>query len=85
MPTKIIIGEEGEQVLYDSVTMTAFGVVHENQDYELADFLEWLKEDARTYTQMALADQYYDWLKFCQENEEGPDPYLGDGVFADNH
>lgn len=85
MPTKVITGEEGEQILYDSVTMTAFGIVHTNEDYELADFIEWLKDDARTLTQTQLSDLYYQWLKECEENEEGPDPYLGDGVFADNH
>lgn len=72
MSVRILKAETGEQVIYDSVTMTAFGVVHENQDYDLEDFLEWLSEDARKYTQVELNDLYYEWLKRVQgdDNDE---------------
>ena len=63
MSVRIIKGEDGEQVLYDSVTMTAFGVVHEDQDIDYAGFLEWLPEDARKYSDAHINDLYYEWLK----------------------
>lgn len=76
MGVKILTADSGEQVLYDSVTMTAFGVVHENQDYELEGFLEWLEKDARTYNQTELNDLYYEWLKYVQmeADQEPPEP-----------
>lgn len=75
MSVRILTADTGEQVMYDSVTMTAFGVVHENKDYELEGFLEWLSEDARKYSQVELNDLYYEWLKYVQlENEEPPEP-----------
>ena len=69
MAVKILTSEDGEQVLYCSTTMQAFGPVHENQDYELADFLEWLMIDARTFTQTNLTEKYYEWLKECELND----------------
>lgn len=70
MGCKILKAETGEQVLYDSVTMTAFGVVHEDQDFDLEDFLGWLQMDARRYTQEELNSKYYEWLKEVQGEEE---------------
>lgn len=63
MAVRIITGEDGEQVLYDSVTMTAFGVVHEYEDFAYESFLEWLKKDARSYSDAELNSLYYEWLK----------------------
>lgn len=63
MGVRILKADSGEQVLYDSVTMTAFGVVHENQDYDLEDFLEWMDIDARSLTQNELIEKYYQWLR----------------------
>lgn len=75
MGVKILTADSGEQVLYDSVTMTAFGVVHENSDYDLDGFLEWLEKDAREYSQAELDGLYYEWLKYVKmENEEPPEP-----------
>lgn len=69
MGCKILTAETGEQVLYDSVTMTAFGVVHDNSDYDLQDFLDWLPMDARRFNQNELDYQYYEWLKVAEKEE----------------
>lgn len=53
--------EQGYQCLYDSVTMTAFGCVHSNLEFDLEDFTEWLPKDARSYEQKELADLYWKW------------------------
>jgi len=79
--------ESGEQVIYDSVTMTAFGPVFGKED-DVDDFLEWLPEDARKYEQRALDDKVHEWRR--QREEEAAErwserQYEGDGNFADNH
>lgn len=63
MAVKIITGEDGEQVLYCSTTMMAFGMVHTNPDHDLNDFIEWLEKDPRKYTIDELLSLYYEWLK----------------------
>lgn len=73
MAVRIITGEDGEQVLYDSVTMTAFGVVHEDSDFAYESFLEWLKKDARTYSDAELNSLYYEWLKEMREEATDTD------------
>ena len=62
-----IIREDGMSCLYDSVTMTAFGVVHSGDDLDLDDFLEWLPEDARKYSNAEIQDKYYALLKYEEE------------------
>jgi hypothetical protein len=88
MSVKIITGVDGEQVLYCSTTMQAFGAVHEDENFDLQDFLEWLPEDARKYDQDVLNTKYYEWLKEKQEEkafDQWDGGYEGDGVFAPNH
>jgi hypothetical protein len=58
--------------LYDSVTSIAFGPIFEHEDdaREAADaFLEWLPNDARTYSQAELIEKHADW-KVEREKEE---------------
>lgn len=76
MGCKILTAETGEQVLYDSATMTAFGPVHGLTEYDLEDFIEWLEKDARTYSQAELDSLYYEWLKYAQlePEEDGGEP-----------
>jgi hypothetical protein len=61
---------EHRAVLYDSVTMTAFGpVVHDDVDdaqTQLEEFLEWLPDDARRYTSVELDKE---WGIFASEKE----------------
>lgn len=88
MAVRIITGEDGEQVLYDSVTMTAFGVVHEDEDFAYESFLEWLKKDARSYSDAELNSLYYEWLKEMRDEkafDQYDGGYEGDGNFAANH
>lgn len=88
MSVRILKAETGEEVLYDSVTMTAFGVVHEDEDFELEGFLEWLKKDARSYTDAEINSLYYEWLKEVRDEQafdRWDGGYEGDGIFADNH
>jgi len=87
MGLRILKAETGEQVLYCSTTMVAFGVVHEDEDFDLEDFIESLPKDARTYEQKELADLYYKWLKEKQDEkafDQWDGGYEGDGKFADN-
>jgi hypothetical protein len=64
MAVRIITSEEGEQCLFDSTTMMAFGPVHDNnKDHDLEDFLEWLPKDPRKYTIDELMNAYYEWIK----------------------
>lgn len=67
MSVRILTADTGEQVMYDSVTMTAFGVVHECSPINLETFLEWLDMDARNYSDVELNNLYYQWL----EQEKG--------------
>lgn len=69
MAVRILTSEDGEQVLYCSTTMQAFGPVHENIEYDLEDFLEWLPKDARTYGQDELTDLYHSWFTECELND----------------
>jgi len=92
MGVKIITDiETGEQVIYDSVTMTAFGPVFSSED-DVVDFLEWLSQDARKYEQRELDDEAHRWRKQRKEEEDekaaerwSENQYEGDGNFADNH
>ena len=73
MGLKILTSEDG-QCFYDSVTMTAFGMVHEG-DHDLQDFAEWLPMDARKYSLSELSDKYYEWLEEVNRDEEGDPDY----------
>jgi len=74
MSIKIIKGERGEEVLYNSVTMVAFGLVHEDSDFELEDFLEWLKpEKAGNISAERLDAKYYEWLQESRDLKEAED------------
>lgn len=72
MSIKIITCDKyGDQVLYNSVTMQAFGIVHEDSDHDLEDFLEWLKPDnAALLSSVALNDRYYEWLQEVRDLAE---------------
>lgn len=88
MSVRILTADSGEQVLYDSVTMTAFGVVHEDNDFELEDFLTWMPFDVRGCSRLELNDYYYKWLKEVQDEraiDQYDGGYEGDGKFAENH
>lgn len=56
MGYKVFDGELG-QALYESQTMTAFGLIHEDDNFDLWDFLEWLGK--REYSE----NLYYEWLR----------------------
>jgi len=75
MSIKIITCDKyGDQVLYNSVTMQAFGTVHEDSDFDLEDFLEWLKPDnAALLSSVALIDKYYEWLQESRDLKEAED------------
>jgi len=65
MGVHIIDNNDGEACLYCSVVMVAFGPIME--DYEEAEeFIKFLKEDARKYTEQKLMDQY---TQFCKQKE----------------
>lgn len=70
MGCRILKAETGEQVLYDSVTMKAFGIVHEDEDIDLQKFLDRLPGDARRFTDKDLEFKYYEWL---QDEREAKD------------
>lgn len=57
-----IITDGDNSVIYDSVTMTAFGPVF-GRDEDPNDFLEWLPKDARSYSANELWNLYGDWIK----------------------
>jgi len=60
MAVRIIDGTDGYKVLYCSTTMTAFGPIFYEED-DVEDFLEWLPQDARLYTQGELDFKVYEW------------------------
>ncbi len=53
--------EERSSVIYDSVTMTAFGIVMPADPIEIQDWLESLPDDARTMSHTDLEDRWSDW------------------------
>lgn len=55
-----IITDGDNSVIYDSVTMTAFGPVF-NRDEDPDEFLEWLPNDARSYNGQELWILVGDW------------------------
>ena len=59
MGIKQIIGEN-HTVLYCSVTMTPLGLILDVDD-NADDFLEYLNQDARHYTDKELRSKYYEW------------------------
>jgi len=56
MGVRILSSDEDGAVIYDSVSMTAFGPVFEDQD-EADEFLTWLHVDARSLSDAALRDK----------------------------
>lgn len=67
MSVRIIEGSDGYKVIYDSVTMTAFGPVF-GEDDDVEAFLEWLHPvDARTLSQQELDKQVWRWRSFNEE------------------
>lgn len=55
-----IITDGDNSVIYDSVTMTAFGPVF-GRDEDPDEFLEWLPQDARSYNGQELWSLVGDW------------------------
>lgn len=47
-------------VMYDSVTMWAFGPVFADTN-EALDFIEWCEKDPRAYTPNELENKYTEW------------------------
>ena len=65
-------------VLYDSVTMVAFGPVFSSADHAEA-FLEFLGEDPRGMAETAVIEKYAEWLQICcDEDGELREPEEGD-------
>ena len=52
--------EKGYKCLFCNTTMWAFGGVF-NEDENVEDFLEWLPDDARTYTDSELETLINKW------------------------
>ncbi len=65
MAVRIITNrEDNYQVMYWSTTMTAFGPVHSETDFDLYDFIQWLRPiDPRTFSQHALDVRYCEWIE----------------------
>lgn len=74
MSVRIIEGTDGYKAIYDSVTMTAFGPIF-NEDDDVEAFLEWLPIDARKLEQRELNDKVYEWRKWMEDH--------GDDVVSD--
>jgi len=68
MAVRIIKGEY-ESCLYCSTTMQAFGPVHSGDNFDLEDFLQWLPQDARKYTDAELNNKYWEWYRLQEEKE----------------
>ena len=47
MGVRILISKDGEEVMYDSVTMTAFGPIFDDDtfDYGLDEFIRWMDRE----------------------------------------
>ena len=86
MSVRIIEGTDGYKCLYDSETMTAFGPIFYDED-DMDDFLEWLPQDARTYSKEVLDQLAHEWREYVKERafDQYDGGYEGDGHFADNH
>lgn len=61
--------EQGYSCLYCSTTMQAFGgIFYEDENPE--DFLNWLSEDARKYTDADLREKLHEWrTRFDKPND----------------
>ena len=58
--------DDGYKCLYCSTTMVAFGnIFYSYEDVE--EFLEWLKVDARKFTDKELENKIYEWRKEREE------------------
>lgn len=72
MGVRILITKDGEEVMYDSVTMTAFGPVFDDDtfDYGLDEFIRWMEREYSVKnlywlyrTEELRFDSYYqEWL-----------------------
>lgn len=72
MGVRILITKDGEEVMYDSVTMTAFGPVFDDDtfDYGLDEFIRWMEREYSVKnlywlyrTEELRFDTYYlEWL-----------------------
>jgi len=68
MAVKVLTDEDGYQCLYCTTSMMAFGRVHEGE-FDLNDFLEFLPQDARLYTESELNAKYYEWIDDIKRTE----------------
>lgn len=65
---------EGKEVwdgacLYCSTSMWAFGPIFEDA-IAAQEFLDWLVDDARKFSDKQLKDKYHDWLEEREEAKE---------------
>ena len=67
MAARILTGEDGYQVIYCSTTMKALPLVHSDNEYDLSDFIEWLPNDPREYSDVELDILYWKWYEKVSE------------------
>lgn len=68
MAVGYIENKDGEKALYCTTSMQAFGpILYADDDVE--DFLEWLPNDARHYSNRSLDSKYYDWRKEREDEQ----------------
>ena len=68
MGVHVLEDKDGLKALYCSTTMHAFGpIFYEDDDVE--EFLQWLPNDARNYTDNDLNGKYYDWKREREDAE----------------
>jgi hypothetical protein len=79
MSTRVIIGQDGFEVMYDSVTMRAFGPVHYPQGLidGLDEFIDWYRagwnKPPSLFTDyLMLNAEYHAWRKDVRKELEHP-------------
>jgi hypothetical protein len=61
-------GESRGAAMVDSVTDTVFGPLFKSAAH-IDDFLEWLKTDARRFTDVELREQHDAWHEECCDED----------------
>jgi len=82
MAVSYIENSDGEKALYCTTSMHAFGpILYADDDVE--DFLEWLPNDARSYSD--LDSKYYEWRQEREDKEVQLEKDYKNGLYGEEY
>ena len=84
MAVGYIENKDGEKALYCTTSMQAFGPILYNND-DVEDFLDWLPNDARHYSNQELDNKYYEWKQELEDREVQLEKDRKNGLYGEQY